>query len=182
MNASNTSVLALPLEGAKVRLRTFQSCDITPAYLGWLNSPEVVRYSNQRFRKHTIETSKSYLSTFSGSANHFLAVCDRDGEAMLGTLTVYRDLNHYTADIGILIGAPSTWGRGLGLDAFRTVALALERTGQVRKLTAGTLAVNHGMVSIMKRAGFELEATRRGQELLEGQPVDVVYYARFCHA
>jgi RimJ/RimL family protein N-acetyltransferase len=182
MKLSSNFGLALPLDGAKVRLRDFQGCDITPAYLGWLNNPEVVRYSNQRFREHTIETSKRYLATFSGSANHFLAICDRDGGEVVGTLTVYRDLNHYTADIGILIGAPSTWGRGLGLDAFRTVTLALERTGQVRKLTAGTLAVNEGMVRIMKRAGFELEATRRGQELLEGQPVDVVYYARFCHA
>jgi hypothetical protein len=37
------------------------------------------------------------------------------------------------------------------------------------------------MVCIMGRAGFELDAVRRGQELLEGQPVDIVYYARFCH-
>lgn len=182
MTASSMLSLGLPLEGTKVRLRAFQGDDITPVYLGWLNDPRVVRYSNQRFRRHTAETSQQYLATFAGSTNHFLSICNRDGGAMVGTLTVYRNLHHGTADIGILVGDPATWGRGLGLDAFRTMAQALEQSGQVRKLTAGTLAVNQGMVRIMERAGFELEAVRRGQELLEGQPVDIVYYARFCHA
>lgn len=170
------------LWGAKTCLRPFQESDITPAYLGWLNNYQVVRYSNQRFIQHTVKTSRQYLATFTGSANHFLAICDQVGGAMVGTLTIYRNLHHGTADIGILLGDPATWRRGFGLDAFRTVTQALERSGQVRKLTAGTLAVNQGMVRIMERAGFELEAVRRAQEEVDGQPVDVFYYARFCHA
>jgi ribosomal-protein-alanine N-acetyltransferase len=81
-----------------------------------------------------------------------------------------------------MIGDPATWGRGFGLDALRTVVQALERSGHVRKLTAGTLAVNLGMMRILDRAGFEHEAVRRGQELVHGTPVDILYYARFCHA
>jgi ribosomal-protein-alanine N-acetyltransferase len=170
------------IEGAKTFLRPFQENDITPAYLGWLNNPQVVRYSNQRFKQHTVETSRQYLATFAGSTNNFLAICDHAGGAMVGTLTIYRNLHHGTADIGILLGDPTTWRRGFGLDAFCTVAQALERSRQVRKLTAGTVAVNQGMVRIMERAGFELEAVRRAHEELDGQPVDVFYYARFCHA
>lgn len=181
MTAQSSTLLGQPLEGAQVKLRAFQESDITPAYVGWLNDPEVVRYSNQRFRQHTCESSQQYLASFAESANHFLAICDRSNGAVVGTLTVYRNLHHGTADVGIMVGDPATWGKGFGLDAFRTVAQALERSGQVRKLTAGTLAVNQGMVRVMERAGFELEAVRRGQELVEGQPVDVVYYARFCH-
>ena len=179
---SSKPLLELPIEGTKVRLRTFQSSDITTAYLGWLNDPRVVRYSNQRFQQHTAETSDRYLSTFAGSANHFLAIGDRNSGTMIGTLTIHRNLHHRTADIGILLGDPSTWGRGYGLDSFRSATVALERSGKVRKLTAGTLAVNRGMVRILELAGFKLEAIRHGQELLEGQPVDVVYFARFCHA
>ncbi|MCC6247256.1 MAG: hypothetical protein IT499_05810, partial [Rubrivivax sp.] len=36
------------LRGRRVRLRPFTAADITDAYIGWLNDPEVVRYSNQR--------------------------------------------------------------------------------------------------------------------------------------
>jgi ribosomal-protein-alanine N-acetyltransferase len=176
------STLNLPLSGAKTSLRVFQESDITPAYIGWLNDPRVVRYSNQRFRRHTNESSRQYLATFAGSANHFLAICDRASPDVLGTLTVYYNVHHGTADIGLMVGAPATWGQGFGLDAFRTVAEALERSGKVRKLTAGTLAVNLGMVRILERTGFEREGVRRGQELVDGKPVDIVYYARFCHA
>ena len=81
-----------------------------------------------------------------------------------------------------MVGDPGTWGKGVGLDAFQTMVFALERSGAVRKVTAGTLAVNIGMVRIMQKAGFEWEATRKEQVLIEGKPVDVVYYAKFFHA
>jgi RimJ/RimL family protein N-acetyltransferase len=49
----------------------------------------------------------------------------------------------------------------------------------MRKLTCGTLACNHGMLKIAQRAGFVREAVRVGQELVDGQPTDIVYFARF---
>lgn len=175
-------LLEQPLSGARVILRAFQKSNITSDYIGWLNNPKVVRYSNQRFHQHTHESSRQYLATFTDSSNHLFAIYDRVTEVVVGTLTIYQNLHHRTADIGIMIGNPASWGYGIGLDTFRTVTQALERSGQVRKITAGTIAENKAMVRIMERTGFELEAVRRGQELLEGQPVDILYYARFCHA
>lgn len=170
------------LEGRRVRLRPFSAPDITPAYLGWLQDPEVVRFSNQRFRTHTAETCQAYLTSFNGSSNFFMAICDRDTEAMLGTMTVYRSLPHGTADIGIMVGERRVWGQGIGADAFCIVMATLLDSGEIRKITAGTLAANTGMIRIMEKAGMQHEATRRAQEMVDGVPVDVVYYARFCHA
>jgi [ribosomal protein S5]-alanine N-acetyltransferase len=169
------------LVGVKVLLRPFAAGDITEAYLGWLRDQEVVRFSNQRFVDHTVESCQAYLASFSGTANQFLSVCDRDTGQMLGTITVYRNLHHQTADIGIMVGERKVWGQGIGAEAFCLVLSALEGSGQVRKITAGTLSVNHGMVQIMKKANMQHEATRKGQELFEGEPVDVVYYATFCN-
>ena len=36
------------------------------------------------------------------------------------------------------------------------------------------------MVKIMEQSGMELEAVRSRQELIEGQPVDLLYFARFA--
>ncbi len=178
----NSSTLVLPLYGKGIQLRLFEEKDITPIYINWLNDPEVVRYSNQRFLKHTRESCQAYLRNFAGSPNEFLAIEDRVSGAILGTLTVYRSLCHSTADIGIMVGNSDTWGNGIGFDAFSTVVEALERSGEIRKITAGTLAINEGMLRIMRKAGLRWEATRRGQELVNDQPVDVVYYAKFCGA
>lgn len=175
------ATLRASLLGERVLLRPFTKADISEAYVGWLNDPEVVCYSGQRFRVHTPDTCGAYLSSFEGSANHFLAICDRQTDVMLGTLTVYRSLPHGTADIGIMVGARQAWGQGIGGEAFCLVVTALKASGAIRKITAGTLAVNRGMVRIMEKAGMHHEATRRAQELLDGVPVDIVYHATFCH-
>jgi RimJ/RimL family protein N-acetyltransferase len=49
----------------------------------------------------------------------------------------------------------------------------------MRKLTCGTLACNDAMIRLAERAGMQLEARRRAQELVDGEPVDVLYFARF---
>jgi [ribosomal protein S5]-alanine N-acetyltransferase len=175
------SALSAPLLGDQVMVRPFTAEDISETYLGWLQDSEVVRYSGQRFRAHTLESCQAYLASFTDSSNHFLAICDQKSGAMLGTLTVYCSVPHGTADIGIMIGERKVWGKGIGAEAFCLVLSALKASGAIRKVTAGTLAVNQGMVRIMEKAGMRHEATRQAQELLDGAPVDVVYYATFCH-
>jgi ribosomal-protein-alanine N-acetyltransferase len=179
--APDIQVLRAPLAGERVLVRPFTAGDVSEAYLGWLRDPEVVRFSSQRFRVHTLETCYAYQASFNDSADHFLAICDRQSGSMLGTLTVYRSIPHGTADIGIMVGQRQVWGQGFGAEAFCLVLSALKFSGVIRKVTAGTLAVNRGMVRIMEKAGMQHEATRHAQELLDGVPVDVVYHAIFCH-
>lgn len=169
------------LAGARVHVRPFSAADISVTYLAWLCDPAVVRFSSQRFRTHTLESCQAYLASFTDSTNHFLAICDQKSGAMLGTMTVYRSVHHGTADIGIMVGERQVWGQGIGAEAFSLVLSALKASGVIRKVTAGTLAANKGMVRIMEKAGMQHEATRQAQELLEGTPVDVVYYALLCH-
>ena len=169
------------LAGDRVFVRPVTAGDSSGPYIAWLRDPAVVRFSNQRFRVHTLESCQAYLATFTDSSNHFLAICDQKTGSMLGTLTVYCSVPHGTADIGIMIGERNVWGKGIGAEAFCLVLSALRGSGAIRKVTAGTLAVNQGMVRIMEKAGMRHEATRRAQELLDGAPVDVVYYATFCH-
>lgn len=167
------------LQGPRVVLRSMQAADITDTHVGWLNDPEVVRHSNQRFVHHTPASSLRYLHSFEGSGNLYASVRLHDGDRAIGTLTAYRSLHHGTADIGILMGDRATWGQGLGLEAFALLADWLAAQPGMRKLTCGTLACNHGMLKIAQRAGFVREAVRVGQELVDGQPTDIVYFARF---
>lgn len=169
------------LLGRKIFLRPFLSEDITSAYIGWLRDPDVMKFSNQRFQHHTKQTCEDYHASFSKSGNYFLAVCDRVTSDVLGTLTVYLSAPHETADLGVMIGDRNSWGQGIGADVFLTVISAIERGGQVRKITAGAMSKNIGMIRVMEKACMHHEATRYKQELLDGIPVDVLYYAKFCN-
>lgn len=172
----------MELRGDKVLLRPMRPSDITPTHVGWLNDAEVVRFSNQRFVKHTRYSCRAYLGRFEGSADLYLSVRLAASDKAIGTLTAYRNPHHGTADIGILMGERSVWGRGLGLDAFKTLADALATQPDMRKLSCGTLACNHAMIKIAERAGFQREAVRVAQELVEGVPTDIVHFARFTRA
>lgn len=170
------------LRGAKTLLRLFDKTDVSEAYIGWLNDPEVVRFSNQRFVRHDVNTSLQYLATFTGTANLFLAIRRLDAEPLIGTMTVYRAPAHGTADVGIMIGERSAWGKGYGQDAWSTLVNWLFGEGGARKVTAGTLARNVGMVRIMERSGMHCEGVRRAQEIVDGRPEDILYFARFRDA
>jgi [ribosomal protein S5]-alanine N-acetyltransferase len=170
----------LPLQGTRLLLRTMRSSDITPELVAWLNDPAVVRFSNQRFLRHTLDSCHRYLQGFECGPNLYLSARLRATDQAVGTLTVYRNPHHGTADVGILMGERSLWGQGLGLEAFALLADALAAEPGLRKLTCGMVADNRAMVSVAQRAGFVQEAVRRGQELVDGQPADLLHFARFC--
>lgn len=163
-----------------MRLVPFVASDIGPAYVGWLNDFEVVRYSNQRFRTHTIDTCQTYFATFEGSANLFVAIRDRADDRLVGTMTAYRALHHGTVDIGIMIGERACWGQGVGQEAWDLLLGWLLTRPEIRKATAGTLACNRGMVRLLERSAMTLEGVRVAQEIVEGVARDIVLYGKFA--
>jgi len=168
-----------PLQGTKVTIRKFTEQDINSTYLKWLNDPVVTRYSNQRFVLHTKQSCINYFLTFENSSNIFLAIKNKKDNKVIGTLTIYHALHHQTADIGLMIGERGLWGQGYGQEAFSIVVDKLISMGSIRKITAGTMEKNRAMIRIIEQAGLRWEATRKQQELLDGEAVDILYYARY---
>lgn len=170
---------SFPLRGQSVELRLFGPEHINKQYLRWLNDPEVVRYSNQRFRRHDEASSRAFLQSFEGSGNLFLAIQLAHSGKFVGTMTVYFSIQHETADMGILIGDRSCWGQGVGKDAWSALMSLLLESGKVRKVTGGALRCNVGMVNLMSKTGMSPDGVRIGQELVEGVPEDILHFARF---
>ena len=167
------------LTGEKVSLRPFSPADVTEVYVGWLNDPEVTRFSNQRFRSHSRESCEAYLASFADTANLFVSIRDAKSDRAIGTMTAYRNEHHVTCDVGIMIGERDYWGGGYGQEAWNLLTDWLLTEGGVRKLTAGCLAPNGGMVRLMERSGMVREAVRKDHEIVDGRPEDIVLYARF---
>jgi ribosomal-protein-alanine N-acetyltransferase len=168
-----------PLVGERTVLRQFQPDDITSDYVGWLNDPVVVQFSNQRFLAHTPASCARYIASFGGSGNLFLKIERKRDGTCVGTMTAYHSRQHGTVDVGIMVGRRAEWGRGLGQDAWNTLLVWLLDRDCVRKVTAGTMRCNVAMVRLMERSGMSLEAVRPQQELLDGVPQDLLYFGRF---
>jgi RimJ/RimL family protein N-acetyltransferase len=169
----------LPLNSDLVSLRLFIREDINQQYIGWLNDKDVVKYSNQKFIKHTEESCITFFESFKNSQSLFLAIEDKLSKVMIGTLTIHCNPHHHAADVGVLLGNKEYWGKGYAKQAWCAIIDLLCNVIMIRKVTAGTLACNLAMIGLMKASQMKLDGKRSAQELVDGQPVDIVYYARF---
>lgn len=166
----------LHLTGAVVELRSFAPENLTESYLAWLCDPQLMRFSNQRFRTHNIDSCRAYLASFASTDNLFIAIYHKG--TFIGTMTAYRSAVHGTADIGLLIGS-GVQGKGLGKDAWATLMAHLLATG-TRKVTGGTLRCNAAMLRIMQGCGMQADGVRVNQELVDGVAHDMLHFAKFA--
>jgi len=167
---------ALHLIGALVELRLFFPENLTDSYLGWLRDPQLMRFSNQRFLTHNMETCRAYLTSFAATDNLFMSIYYKD--KFIGTMTAHRSTVHGTADIGILI-SPGEQAKGLGKDAWGTLMNHLLETG-TRKVTGGTLRCNKAMVRVMQGCGMQPDGVRVAHELIDGRANDILHFAKFA--
>ncbi len=161
----------------RLTIRPFDTADVSPTYLSWLKDDQHMRFSNQRFETHTRDSALEYLSSFNGIDSVFLAIEMRDHAQLVGTATVFANVHHGTADIGVMIGSEHA-GRGIAREAVRAIVEALDTQG-FRKITIGTSAHNVGMLRVIESLGFHPDGVKLRQEIIEGAEVDVLYFARF---
>ncbi|OGJ87040.1 MAG: hypothetical protein A2268_15110 [Candidatus Raymondbacteria bacterium RifOxyA12_full_50_37] len=162
----------------RLRLEPFAEKYLTLKYVGWLNDPAVVKYSEQRHKAHTIETCRSYWEAMQKGGHFFWAVVE-PSEGHIGNISAYIDSKNNTADIAIMIGETGLQGKGFGLETWKAVMKFLFKNTDIRKITAGTMSANEPMLRIMRKADMVPDGVRKGQYLLEGQEVDIVYFAAF---
>lgn len=161
-----------------VMVRPFTEQHLTDRYVAWLNDPEVVRYSEQRHRAHTLQSCDAYFRSVSASGDLFLAV-ETSGCGHVGNIGVAIDQRNGVADISILIGDPRVRGAGVGSQAWQLVMQTLFDRFWLRKLTAGTMSVNQPMLRLMQRSMMDIEGVRPRHFLWEGKEVDLVLAAAF---
>ena len=136
-----------------------------------------------------LQRAASYLGTLRGTARDLYAeraALVHESDRPIGTLTAYRyQIHHGTADIGILMGERRGVGAGPRWRGFQAARrLAGPQQPGMRKLTCGTLSANHGDAARWRPNGPASSARpcACAQELVDGQPADIVYFARFTAA
>jgi RimJ/RimL family protein N-acetyltransferase len=170
------------LHSPRLRLVAFDETHLSARYVGWLNDPITMRYSENRHRRHDLASCRDYLRSFDNSAHFFWAALREADGLHIGNLTAYVDVSNRIADIGILIGERSCWNQGFGTEAWATAMCFLLRDCRMRKVEGGAMEANRSMIAIFGRTGMELEGRRVGHFLLDGQSTDMVLYGRFADA
>ena len=155
--------------------------DLTPertikTMVGWLNDPEVVRYSEQRHKIHTEESQQEYIQD---GPDVFREIYTNT--SFIGTITAQIDRPNSVADVGILIGDKSAWGKGYGTEAWIAFCDHLF-LHQIRKIEAGAMSTNVGMIKIFTKSGMTFEGFRDNHFICGDEVAHMVLWGKFNEA
>ena len=161
----------------RLEIIPFERKHITARYIDWLNDPDVVRYSNQRFMIHTKKTCEEYLATYDNNPDFYWAIVEiQEGHGHIGNINAIMDKEPQVADLGIVIGEKQLWGKGYGLEAWLLVCDYFFSTTSVLKITGGTPVTNKAMISIFRKAGMQEQLPEIAQDMVAGELIDVIKF------
>jgi RimJ/RimL family protein N-acetyltransferase len=150
--------------------------DANRNYCTWMNNPEVNRYLESRFEKWSVKKLKDYVNKMKRKSDCvFLAVIAKGENRHIGNIKIGPiDSTHKFADVGIMIGEKSFWGKGIAAEVISLVVdYAFNKLG-LHKLTAGAYSNNIASIKAFKKAGFSAEGVRKKHYLCNGDYVDGV--------
>jgi RimJ/RimL family protein N-acetyltransferase len=175
------------LREGSVVLRPFTRRNLySPEYLRWMNDPRVTRTIG-RFDYHfPVSRAKlvDYFNSIDTDTSMFFAIyaksLRRSSERFVGTFKIY-DLDRLArrASIGIVVGEPKAWDRGIASAAIRAACRFIFDELGFRKVTAGYHATNIGMHRAFEKNGFQVEGVLRDQLYVAGNIVDHVLVCKF---
>lgn len=169
------------LSSERLYFRALEESDADGPYLSWMNDPEVTCFLESRFFPHSKASIRDFLRGINDGKNLFLAACLKESDVHIGNIKL-GPLNHFhrRADLGLLIGDKSQWGRGYATEMIRTVTEYGFTGLNLHKVTAGCYNDNPGSANAFLKAGYSQEAVLRKHFFSQGRWVDYVLLAKFA--
>ena len=174
----------IEIKGEKIILREFTREHLHhPNYFNWLRDVEVVPSIYRiEYMLNTdfAEVEEYYNNLVKNKQDMLFAIHKLEDDAFVGTQKIGH-INWRTglADMGVMIGDKTCWGKGIAKDAFRTAAKYAFEELSIRKLFGGTLSTNVAMCKCFESIGFKEEGRFRKQLLFKGEYVDHIAYGLF---
>lgn len=167
----------LQLSGTNIVLREFSDANLHDKnYFAWLRDLEVMGPINRLEYLLPIkfdEVVKYVENVRSSPHDAFFAIYSKAEDEFIGTLRLSEiDWRAGIANVGILIGDKSYWGKGISKDVISVATEYAFTTLGLRRLVASCLSTNVAMSKCFERLGYKLEGVQRGQSFIGGEYID----------
>jgi diamine N-acetyltransferase len=169
------------LVGDKVYLRVPERADAAQI-AGWFGRAEVRRGTRQ-YRPRTPEMQEKLLQDGTNSPEHIIfSIALQEDDRLVGSCGLHKiDPRNHGAELGMVIGDPSDWGRGLGSEAARLLIAYGFDTVNLHRIWLEVYEDNHGARKIYEKLGFRLEGTLREYGFRDGRWWDLHCMALLDH-
>lgn len=171
------------LTGERLYLRPIELSDAEGNYPDWLNDPDVCRYNSHGENLYTKEMGYAYIqSVMNNPTVHVFAICLVQDNLHIGNIALQQlSTKNQSAEFAILLGDPSTYGQGFGLEAGNLLLDYAFNGLALHRVYCGTHANNIGMQHLALKLGMQEEGRRRDAILKNGQFADIVEYGILEH-
>lgn len=161
------------ISGKRIYLRILNVDDDLTSYLKWMNNSEVVQFMESRGKLYGLKDLKEYIQSVSNERNYFFGIFLKNGDHHIGNIKL-GNIHPYQkrANIGVLIGEKSFWGKGFASEAIEAVTVFAFQKLNLKKVTAGMYANNIGSYKAFLKSGFKECGRLEEHNFFEGGFVD----------
>ena len=141
-------------------LKILTENDVTNSYVNWFKNSNVIRYSNNQYRKFSLEGQKNFVNYCLNNKNIDLYGIFHEN-TLIGNIKITGIKNHHkNAEISYVIGNTDYWGKGAASFAISKIIEISKTNYKLYKLFAGVAEENIASVKVLNKNKFILEGKR----------------------
>jgi len=163
----------------KCFLRPLTKEDVSDNYISWLNDYEVMKFTEQKYHKHSKGDVEKFVNQKFESKSDFLFGIFYENKH-IGNIKLGPILwEHRSAVITYFIGEKSYWGNGIATIVVEKVVNFGITDLSLEKIHAGYYSNNYASGKVLANCGFKLEGERTKSLIFEGKRVNYVLVGYF---
>jgi len=151
---------------------------LSDEYVSWLNDNEVCKYNRHQTIPNTKEKTLSYINSLTNNLSSIVfAIIEKESSLHIGNIALQNvDYINSNADISIIIGEKSAWGKSYATECYRAIISYAFYTLNLHRVYIGTHEKNIAMQKVAKKIGMKEEGRKREAIFKDGQYYDLIQY------
>ena len=167
------------IDGGQIYFRELRLSDAEQGnWYSWFNDPEVTTFQNKGIFPNTREAQKKYFEHLSSSSRDVvMAIIEKESGLHIGNVGLHNiDWVHRSAEVGIVLGERSAWGKKYGKKAWQMITDYGMDTLNLRRIYAQIMEGNIASCKSAEAAGFKREGLIREAYFKHGKYLNLCYY------
>ena len=160
----------------QITFKVLEQSDVSPRYISWLSNPLVNRFSDNQYRKVSLDSQRKYVQSCIDSPTIILWGIFLDN-LHIGNI-VLDNINyiHSRSEVTYLLGDSNCWGRGIASHSVKFAVKYAKLDLGLHKLYAGVAKPNIASIKVLQKCGFSREAIRESHLLYNNIRMDQIDY------
>tara|TARA_B100001094_G_scaffold333136_1_gene408928 strand:+ start:3181 stop:3729 length:549 start_codon:yes stop_codon:yes gene_type:complete len=159
----------------KILLKVLTQNDVSESYVEWLNDYEVTKFTEQKYFRHTLESTKTFVCQKYDSESDLLFGIFFDGTHIGNIKLGSIKFEHMSTEVSYFIGEKEFWGKGIASKCVETVVHFAVTELDLKKINAGYYENNTGSAKVLQKCGFVVERNIISNAIFEDKPINFIF-------